>query len=114
MSNYRPISLLTTFSKVVENVIYNRISHYLKANNILVSEQYGFRKGITTRNAHFKLTVSTLKLLNQKVHVGRIFCDLAKTFDCVNHEILLNELRYFGIKWSMANWFKSYLTENKR
>jgi hypothetical protein len=43
-SNYRPISLLTTFSKVTENVMHNRISHYVKANNILVPEQFGFRK----------------------------------------------------------------------
>jgi hypothetical protein len=44
MSNCRPISLLTTSSKVIENVVDNRISHYMKANNILVAEQFGFRK----------------------------------------------------------------------
>jgi hypothetical protein len=54
--NYRPISLLTTLFKVIENGLYNRISHYLKANNILVPEQFGFRKGIFTKNAAFKLT----------------------------------------------------------
>jgi hypothetical protein len=57
MSNYRPISLLTTFSKVLEKVMYNRLSHYLQTNNILVPEQFGFRKGISTENAAFKLTV---------------------------------------------------------
>jgi hypothetical protein len=62
MSNYRPISLLTTFSKVIESVVYNRISHYLKANNILVPEQFDFRKGISTENAPFKLTDCTLKI----------------------------------------------------
>jgi hypothetical protein len=55
MSNYRPISLLTTFSKVLEKVMYNRLSHYLKTNNILVPEQFGFRKGISTENAAFKV-----------------------------------------------------------
>jgi hypothetical protein len=57
MSNYRPISLTTTFSKIVENVMYSRISHYLKAYNILVPEQFGFRKGISTKNAAFKQTL---------------------------------------------------------
>jgi hypothetical protein len=72
MSNYRPILLLTTFSKVLEKVMYNRLSHYLQANNILVPEQFGFRKG-TTENATFKLTDSVLKSLNQKMHAGGVF-----------------------------------------
>jgi sarcosine oxidase/L-pipecolate oxidase len=114
MSNYRPISLLTTFCKVIENVMYNRISHYLRANNILVSEQFGFRKGIATEYAAFKLKDCILKSLNQKVHVGGISCDLAKAFDSISHEISLTKLHYFCIKGSTANRFKSYLTENKR
>jgi hypothetical protein len=52
-------------------------------------------------------------LLNQNWHVGGIFFDLAKAFDCVNRDILLTKLRYFGMKGSMTDWFKSYLTENK-
>jgi hypothetical protein len=67
--------------------MYNGLSHYLQTNNILVPEQFGFRKGISTENAAFKLTDGVLKSLNQKMHVGGIFCDLAKAFDCVNHEI---------------------------
>jgi hypothetical protein len=87
MSIYRPIPLLTTFSKVIENVMFNVISHNLKANkaNTLVPEKSGFRKGISTKNVAFKLTDCILKSLNQKMHVGGIFCDLAKAFDCVNH-----------------------------
>jgi hypothetical protein len=94
--------------------MYNRLSHYLQTNNRLVPEQFGFRKGISTENTTFKLTDSVLKSLNQKMHVG-VFCDLAKAFDCVNHEMLLTKLHYFGIHGATANWFRSYLTkENKR
>jgi hypothetical protein len=53
--------------------MYNRISHYVKANNILVPEQFGFRKGISAENAVFKLTDCILKFLTQKMHVGGIF-----------------------------------------
>jgi hypothetical protein len=86
MSNYRTISLLITFSKVFENVMHNRVSHYWKANNILV-QKIGIRKGISTENGAFTLTDCILKLLYQKMHASGIFCDLAKAFYCVNHEI---------------------------
>jgi hypothetical protein len=93
--------------------VYNRRSHCLRDNNILAPEQFGFRKGISTKNAAFKLTDCILKSLIQKMHVG-IFCDLAKPFDCVNHEILLTRLRYFGIKGSAASLFMPYLTDRKQ
>jgi hypothetical protein len=79
MSNYRPVSLLTTFSEVSANVMYNRMSHYLEANNVLVPEQFGVRKGISAENADFKLTDCIQKSLNQKMCVRGIFCDLTKT-----------------------------------
>jgi hypothetical protein len=94
--------------------MYNRISHYLKATNILVPQESGFKKGICTKNTAFKLTDCILKSLNPTMHVGGIFYDLDKASDCVNHEILLTKLRYFGIKGLMANWFKSYLTDRKQ
>jgi hypothetical protein len=59
----------------------------LQTNNILVPEQSRFRKGISTEDAAFKLTDSVSKCINQKLHVGGIFCNLEKAFDCVNHEI---------------------------
>jgi hypothetical protein len=43
-----------------------------------------------------------------------IFCDLAKVFDCVNHEILLGKLHYYGIQGTVANWFRSCLTDRKQ
>jgi hypothetical protein len=80
MRNYRPITLLATFSEVLEKVMYNRLSHHIPTSNILVPERFGFWKGISTECADFRLTNSVFKSINQKLHVGGIFCDLAKAF----------------------------------
>ena len=61
----------------------NRLSQHLHTNSILVTEQYGFSKGISNEDAAFQLTDSVFESINQKMHVGGIFCDLAKTFDCM-------------------------------
>jgi hypothetical protein len=72
------------------------------------------RTGISTENAAFKLTDSVLISINQEMHAGALLCELAKAFGCVNHKILLTNLHFLGIQETMASWFRSYLTENKR
>jgi hypothetical protein len=64
ISNYRPISLLTSFSKVFEKVIFNRLLEHLNCNNILVKEQFGFRKDLTTEKATYELINDILSALN--------------------------------------------------
>jgi hypothetical protein len=80
----------------------------------LVPEQFGFRKGVSTEDAAFKLTDNVLKSVDQKMNVGGIFCDLAKALDYVNHEMLLNKLHFYGIQGVAAKWFRSYLTDRKQ
>jgi hypothetical protein len=94
--------------------MHSRLSQHLHTNNILVPDQHGFRKGISTENAAFRLTGSAFKSLNQKTQVGGIFCYLAEAFDCVNHEIMLAKLRFHGIQEITADWFRSYLTNRRQ
>jgi len=114
MNNYRPVSLLMTCSKVLEKIMLNRLNHHLQTNEILALEQFGFRKGSNIENAVFALTDYILTSLNQRKYVEGIFCDLTKAFDCVNHEILLTKLHYYGIQGVCWNWFKTYITNRKQ
>ena len=88
VSNYRPISLLTSFSKVFEKLIYTRIYRHLTINNILRKQQFGFRAQHSTEQVAFSLINSILDAMNHNQIAGGIFCDLQKAFDCVNHDIL--------------------------
>jgi hypothetical protein len=90
-----------------------RLSQELHTHNILITEQYAFKEGISTENAAFRLTVCALKSINQKMHVGGIFCDLAKAFDCVNHEVLLAKLQFYGIQGVAEGWFRCYLRKRR-
>ena len=109
VSNYRPISLLTSFSKIFETVMQKRILKHLTKYNILSTEQYGFRVGLRTDNATYKLTTEILNAMNNKLQIGGIFCDLDKAFDCVNHDILLSKLKFYGINDKYFQLFQSYL-----
>jgi hypothetical protein len=91
-TNYRPISLLITISKILETVAFNRLSLHLQVNNILLPEQFVFRKGISIEKAVFTLTYNILNAINQQKQTGGIFCDLTKVFNCINHKILLSKL----------------------
>jgi len=65
-ANYRLISLLTSFSKIIEKIIYKRLSQHLKANNILVKEQFGFREKSSTDTATYALLNTVLSSLDKK------------------------------------------------
>jgi len=72
-SNYRPISILSSFSKILEKVMSNQLHEHLNKYKILANEQFGFRLDSTTNNAIYKLVNETLNALNSKLIVGGIF-----------------------------------------
>jgi len=76
----------------------------------LVTEQYRFRREISTEDAAFGLQDSVFRSINQKMHVGGIFCDLGRAFDCVNREILLAKLHVYGIPGVSEDCFRFYFT----
>ena len=109
-SNYRPISLLTCFSKIFEKVAYNQLIDYLEKFDILYKFQFGFRKKYGTEFAFSYLTSKISEALDNREHALGVFLDLSKAFDTVNHHILLNKLSHYGIRGITLKWFSSYLS----
>jgi hypothetical protein len=111
VSNYRPISVLSSFSKIIEKVVYKQLLDHLIEHDILANEQFGFRPDSSTDKAIYKLTHEILNSLNNKLEVGGIFFDLEKAFDSLNHNILLSKMQFYGIKNVSQAFFTSYLRD---
>lgn len=113
-SNYRPISVLSSISKILERCIFNQLMFYFTNNNMISPKQYGFRPGFTTSDFLIDLIEEITSSLDKGLYVVSLFLDLSKAFDTVNHQILLNKLKYYGLQQSEYNWFQSYLNNRKQ
>lgn len=111
VTNYRPISLLPSMSKILEKIINNRLYKYLEDKSILSTQQFGFRPKMSTDDAVHHLTAYLAQELDKGNHTVGIFLDLAKAFDTVSIPILLRKLEAIGIRDIQLKLFKSYLEE---
>ena len=113
-TNYRPISVLPCFSKILERIMYNRLYEYLTKNILLVEKLFGFRKGHSTEHALIELVNRIYDSSSENKYTLGVFIDLSKAFDTVNHNILLKKLKLYGIENSDLKWFTSYLSRRKQ
>ena len=94
--------------------MYNRVYSYLIEHKILFNKQFGFRKNNSTEHALLELNEQILKSFQNGEFTLGVFIDLSKAFDTVNHSILLDKLKHYGICGNYLNWFRSYLSKRKQ
>ncbi|KAK3536301.1 hypothetical protein QTP86_002173, partial [Hemibagrus guttatus] len=109
ISNYRPVSLLSFLSKILERVVCNQLSDYLMQNNLLDPNQSGFKAAHSTETALLAVTEKLHAARSAKLSSVLILLDLSAAFDTVNHKTLLSTLRSLGICGTAWEWFASYL-----
>ena len=115
-TNYRPISLLSSFSKLLEKIAAAQMIKFLNKYNLLYKHQYGFRKGHNTTHPliHFldKIYTALNKPLSE--YSLSIFIDLKKAFDTCDFDIILSKLSNLGIRGVAKIWFQNYLHNRKQ
>ena len=112
--NYRPISVLSFFLKVVYKIVYNHVIDFIDTNNLLSKQQFGCRKNHSTNHA----VITLIDIISAALDSGRAvvgcYIDLKKAFDTVNHRILIKKLQLYGIRGHILDWFRSYLQNRKQ
>ena len=113
-NSYRPISLLPALSKILEKIVSMRVIKFFEAHNILSSHQFGFRAKFSTEYAVSDIYDKILNNLDKGLSTCAIFLDLAKAFDSVSHDILLQKLQHYGLRGNVFKFFQSYLSSRSQ
>ena len=114
LNNYRPISVLNTFSKVFERLMYDRLTKFLDKYNVLYQNQFGLRQGYSTHHALITLVDKITKSLDNGDIVIGVRLNLKKGFNTVNNKIQLKKLYHYGIRGNLNKWFESYLADRSQ
>ena len=113
-NNYRPISVLPGFSKILERLVFNRCISFLNKHKILYDDQFGFRPKYSTNMAIIKLIDKIVQATNNDEITAGLFLDLSKAFDTIKYDILLDKMAHYGIRGLVLEWFRNYLSNRKQ
>ena len=109
VENYRPVSLLSIPSKILEKAVNKDFQDYLIENRILTDKQFGFRPNHSCETVLLCMVDQWAQNVDQGYVNGVAFIDMRKAFDAVNHSILLMKLKCVGCTERSLKWFTSYL-----
>lgn len=113
MNSYRPISLISCLSKLLEKILAKRIQFWLTNGKFIDENQMGFQKGTSTTDALVKLSIHAVEGINKKSHTDCIALDLSKAFDKCWPEAITAQLRKWGLTGNSLNVISSFLKERK-
>ena len=114
LSNYRPITTVSIFSKIFEKLVHKRLINFIEKFNIINLNQFGFQKNKNTSDALLEFTDNIYDALNNKQHFLSIFLDFSRAFDTVRIDILLDKFEFLGFRGPIYSWIKSFLCERKQ
>ena len=109
-ANYRPISLLSVFSKIFEKAMLSRLNNFLTSKDFFHNFQFGFRANHSTEHACAVLLNYLHSAIDSHLIPAALFLDVRKAFDSLTHSVLLFKLSHFGVRGSAFYWFKSFLS----
>ena len=113
-NNYSPVSILPCLSKVLEQVVYPRISRYLEKHCLIKSSRFGFCPRRSTEQACTLLVYHIRKNIDNGLLTGVIYLGLSKAFDTVSHSYLLSKLPSYGISGNEFTWFENNLLNQEQ
>ena len=114
VNNYRPISLLSIPSKILERVVCRSFANHLTSHSLLSDRQWAFRKGHSTESLLLHLTEVWKEALDDGLKIGVLFIDFRKAFDCVDRVILGGKLKALGVSEDMWIWLMDYLARRSQ
>ena len=112
--NYRPISVLVQLNQILEKLIKSRLVDFLTQHDILMKNQYGFRKGHSTSHAITHINEKLIENLEKKYVCAVLFIDLKSAFDTIDPDILVKKLNHYGIRGNTLSLLSSYLRNRKQ
>ena len=114
ISNYRPITVLPTISKVFERSAADQIIEYLESHGLISRKQHAYRKGHSSNTCLMESTNFIYKNKDQNKYTALVSLDLSKAFDSIDHQLLLDKMSNLGMSVQSINWIKSYLSNRRQ
>ena len=108
-SNYRPVSVLPQFSKILEKVYNKRLVDFIESNTILCD-----RINHSTSVALMEMVENITSSIDNGQYTARVFIDLKNAFDTIDHTILIAKLKHYGIRGATLSWIESYLSNRNQ
>jgi len=113
-SNYRPISMTSSFSKVYEKIFLNRLQFHFDANDIINPEQHGFRQGKSTITALFDFAQQVFNSIGAREKLNVILYDFSNAFGTLYPQLLLRKLKIYGVSDIAISWLLCFLTQREQ